>query len=178
MKNLMSITTLLLIAFLIPSITFGQTNSKGDFFIGAELASNASDRILDLNMTPRFGYFVSDKFVLGFASNRQVLSMARFSISDMEIFARYYLPIDLSKKENVWKRFTFFGEVGTKAISPINFREIEDINLNLRTHIGTNIKMNDKLSLEIALTPDLFNGISLDLDPRVGLEYRFKSKKK
>ena len=177
MKNLLLISTFLFTALLIPSIIFGQTGNKGDFFVGAELASNAHDRILDLRMTPRVGYFISDKLVLGASSSRQVLSLSRFRIRNIEVFARYYLPIDLSKKKEVWQRFTFFGEVSTKTFVP-TLSEIRNVDIGIKTHVGANIKMTDKLSLEIALSPDLFNGINLDMDSRVGLEYRFGSKKK
>ena len=176
MKNLMIITSILITALISPSIIYGQTNLKGTMFVGAELASNSNDRILDLNMTPRFGYFISDKFVLGIASDRQILS--RFRLSDMELFARYYLPIDFAKKKDIWRRFTFFGEVAAKSPRLVAFRDISDVDIGIKTHVGTNIRLKDKLFLEVALTPDLFNGLSLDLDPRVGIEYRFSSKKK
>lgn len=176
MKNLMSIS-LVLTVLLIPSLLVGQSNTKGTFFIGAELASDANDRILDLNMTPRFGYFVSDKFVLGASMDRQVLSLRRLRLSDVGLFARYYLPVDFSEKKNLFRRLTFFGEATMKAPISTFGDNISAINLGIDTYIGANVQLNDRLFLEVSLSPDWSDGLSLDLEPRVGFEYRLASKK-
>ncbi len=134
-------------------LNFGVTSSrdKGNSSVNSDLGS---DRIITLNLMPRYGYFIADNFALGInlclaSSSEKPDKETRYNMTSFGAgpFLRYYFPG--SKILPFIEASSLFGSVSNKYTAASYENSSSSSTRSLGGGIGMAVKIGEKVTFDM-----------------------------